>query len=921
MCLLDSPQECIESIPEDYIFRDQFSYYQIMNKLVVERFFKQIRDTLKKNSLKSEDRLQNEREVLTYEGLQRIQDYEVADIHFSENGLILQVNSSMKIQKYQKEQCEILNNQILIFVNKKSKQYFVGKTIHQNNKQQSKPQKLDESSLQNKSFQLLVENVRKNEKYKDITKDDIKELEDILKEDFNYYDIIDYRQSFEIKMNLKTEIKEFLVDINQISENYILLFPQQYWFTTKQILNCQQNFSKLQQIQFYDQTIRGQKGESTFPEYGFLNGRNDLKQEFMQQVEEQVQNIQVLDEYQLQALRYALHNQNVVIQGPSGTGKTYLASHLINTISNLKEKYCKKPILIISKNNCSLDQLLIQLIKIIPNIKLLRLGYQITLKEIEEYTVYKQKGPQRQQFYLEGYQQINEKLQNYKQRDTDQDYYQPKNSQSQSEENIDNQKYQNQLKKQEIESFDQEMIIYEQSNQKNYVIIDNKYQKDLANFMNQFQFIGMTLAGYHTYFEALKILGAEIVIIEEASEIMESQFFPILTPNLKHLIQFGDHQQVNPMVRSKSLERNFNNEISYFERLIKVNQINYVTLCQQKRMRPEFEKRLFYNNKYRDDPFVRYISNVNVYLFPHNQPDQAMNEDSQVNEFEAYMIKFLANRLSYKNSITILSEYKSQKTLIESKLQRLPYIKVFTVDEYQKNEDDIIILSCVSIKPESINFAFYRAKVGFFCIGNGEALRKKCQKLDEIFESFNYEGINQSPLYKKLQQLTYFQLEINWYRRSQQKNKQCRYCQEKFHKGVCKYGPQEIILFDHFKQKFMEFNQQNPQDNQILILDEKENQIDNNQESDISSIDHNQTTSSISIDEFISLQEQITLDQNKNQNNKKEINKKKQFLTEDEKENSFQSTKKQKQKISQKLRKQKKASQTQNTSTNLNNSQ
>ncbi|KAL4507690.1 hypothetical protein ABPG73_012378 [Tetrahymena malaccensis] len=496
MSLFDRPQGYIQPIPEDYIFKDLLTYLKTMNILEKERFFKKIRDSLKKNVFKREDRLKNEREVSTYEDFQWIQDYEVADIQFSSNGLILLVNSSMKIQKYQQKQWEILNNQIMIFVNKKTKKFFVGKTIDQNDKQQSEIQKLDESSIQNESFQLLVENVKKNELYKDITIDEIKEVEDILKEDCNDFDIINLKQTFQIKMNLLTDIKEFLININQISQNYILLTPHEYWFQTQQILNCQQNFSKLQQIQFYDQTINGQKGESKFPEYGFLNGRDDLKQEFMQQMEQQIQNLKELDKYQLQALIYALHNQNAIIQGPPGTGKTYLASHLINTLSNLKQKYCNKPILIISKKNCSLDQLLIQLKKIKSKKKLLRLGYQTTLKEIEKYTVSKQKGPQKYPIYQPGSEQLNEKLQNYIERDKDQDYYQACNSQAQPEEDIDNLSFQIYAKEKEMEGFLQEMRSYEYSNLKNQVVYDSQYQRKLANFMKKFQFIVYSLTQF-----------------------------------------------------------------------------------------------------------------------------------------------------------------------------------------------------------------------------------------------------------------------------------------------------------------------------------------------------------------------------------------------------------------------------------------
>ncbi|KAL4480739.1 hypothetical protein ABPG72_014514 [Tetrahymena utriculariae] len=944
MSLFERPQGQVLSIPEDYIFNDLPTYLKTMNKLEKERFFKKIRHSLRKNVFKKEDRLQNEREESTYEDFQWIQEYDVINVQFNDKGLTLTVSTSMKIQRYQQKQWEILNNQIMIFVNKKSKKYFVGKTIEQNKKQQSELEQLDVSSIQNESFNLLIGNVLEKEMYKDITKEDIKEVEDILKEDYDDFDIINQKQTFEVKMNVLSDIKEFLVNINQINKNYILLTPHEYWHQTQQNLNCQLNFSKLQNIKFYDQTISGEKGESKFPEYSFLHRRNDLKEEYIQSIEEEIQKQSQLDQYQLEALRYALYNQNAVIQGPPGTGKTYLASRIINILYSLKEKHCKKPILIISKKNISLDQLLENLENLNLQKKILRLGYQTISQKMQKYTVSQQQGPKRRYIQQQGHTYINEILQNYIERDLDQGYYSV--NYSQSEEISDNLSFQTFIKKQEIGNFLQKMRVYEHSNINNQVKYESKYQQELANFMKGFEFIGMTLTGYHTYFEALQILGPEIIVVEEASEIIESEFFPILTPNLKHLIQFGDHQQLRPMIRARSLQRDFNYGMSYFERLIKVNKIDFVTLYLQKRMRPELANftRLFYSNKYNDDRVVKNrscvseISSVGMYLLPHTYPDQRMNEGSYINQFEAYYIKFLAKRLSKKykqKQITILSMYKSQKILIESKLKKQHFIEVFTVDEFQGNENDIIILSCVRSNREKqcgyiteshrINVAFSRAKIGFFCIGNFEMYRLKCNKWDEIvelsFNQFSYGGVNQMPLYKKVYYLTQFQLEINLYRKCQQRNNICNFCFEKSHIGLCKQHPQEITIFDYFQQYFYQFYNLNVQQDQNLISYQEEIQNNLSQKVDISQIYHNQAAPLESSSEF-PLLESILEEMNRtdDQNKKEKQNKERQFLTEDERENSFQSTKKPKQKLNQKKKKQL-LSLTQNLSANLNISQ
>ncbi|EAR91843.2 AAA domain protein (macronuclear) [Tetrahymena thermophila SB210] len=947
MNLFQNPYAQVLSIPEDYLFNDLQTYQKTMNTLEQERFFKKLRHSLRQNVFKLENGLKNERQESTYEDFQWIQEYQVSNVQFNQSGLILTVKTSMKIQKYQQKQkqWEILNNQIMIFVNKKSKKYFVGKTVDQNKKQQSQS-KLDKSSLQNESFNLLIENILQEDIYKDIKKEDVKEVEDILKENYDDFDITTYNQTFQIKMNVLSDIEEFLVNISNINKNYILLTPHEYWYSLQQTLNCSQKFAQLQQIQFYDQTVKGEKGESKFPEYSFLNGRDDLKESFIQSIEEVIQKQVNLDSYQLKALRYALFNQNAVIQGPPGTGKTFLASHLIHTLQNLKNNYCKKPILIISKKNISLDSLLKNLEKINPEIKLLRLGYQTAFEEMKKYTIEKQGGPQRKQIYSLGFQQIDKKLQDYLERDQNQDYYSVNNSQL--EESLDNLSFQNFIKEQEIENFLQEMRNYEQSNLKNYEIHEKKYQLRLSDFIKQeqFQFIGMTFTGYHTYYQALQILKPEIIVVEEASEINESEFFPILTPNIKHLIQFGDHQQLKPLIRAKSLIREFNYGMSYFERLIKVNKIDFVTLYQQKRMRPELANftRLFYGNEYKDDRVVnnrscvRELSTVGMYLLPHTYPEQKMSEGSYLNEFEVYYIKFLAKRLSDKykqKNITILSMYKSQKTLIQCKLKKLPEIEVYTVDEFQGNENDIIILSCVRSNQKNkcgyitelqrINVAFSRAKIGFFCIGNFEMYSQKCQKWKEIVQlslnQFSYGGISQMPLYKKINQLTQFQLEINLYRKGQYQQNICNLCYQKSHIGLCNQG---YTFFDYIS-KFLEQQFQYFQQDKILIDDDQqERQINQFQNLNISQISNNQAANSESYSEFPQLLENIeekidnkNINQNKIQNRKKE----RSFLTEDEKQNSFQSTKKQKQRLSQQKQKKQQLSLTQNLSINFSNSQ
>ena len=93
----------------------------------------------------------------------------------------------------------------------------------------------------------------------------------------------------------------------------------------------------------------------------------------------------------------------------------------------------------------------------------------------------------------------------------------------------------------------------------------------------------------------------EIVIVEEAAEILESHIATILTQNTRHLIMIGDHQQLRPNPYNYEISSKYKFDISMFERLIN-NNVPKVGLEFQRRMRPEFADfiRLIYKSSYLD---------------------------------------------------------------------------------------------------------------------------------------------------------------------------------------------------------------------------------------------------------------------------------------------------------------------------------
>ena len=101
--------------------------------------------------------------------------------------------------------------------------------------------------------------------------------------------------------------------------------------------------------------------------------------------------------------------------------------------------------------------------------------------------------------------------------------------------------------------------------------------------------IGLTTTGAAKNFQLLRMLNPDIMIFEESGQVLESHVLSSLTPNLQKLILIGDHQQLKPSVSTYDLAKNYNLDVSLFERLIN-NGFEYVKLLEQHRMRPEISK-------------------------------------------------------------------------------------------------------------------------------------------------------------------------------------------------------------------------------------------------------------------------------------------------------------------------------------------
>ena len=286
--------------------------------------------------------------------------------------------------------------------------------------------------------------------------------------------------------------------------------------------------------------------------------------------------------------------------------------------------------------------------------------------------------------------------------------------------------------------------------------------KDAPSLRNA-MVIGMTTTGAAKHRHLLEELKPKIVIVEEAAEIMESHLIPCLSAATEHLILIGDHKQLQPKPQDYYLACEYNLSFSLFERLI-INHIPHVTLTVQHRMRPEIAGLLcphIYpilenDNKVTEYENIRGIT-TNMYFFDHKYKENIRrNSHSCYNVKEAKLVADLCNYLldqEYDPSkITVLAAYTSQVTELMklifpanvdvqdshmeeiSEAENEQYVKIKTIDNYQGEENDIIILSLVrSNDKDELGFlkfenrvcvALSRARKGLYCFGNFDLLCK-----------------------------------------------------------------------------------------------------------------------------------------------------------------------------------------------------
>lgn len=261
------------------------------------------------------------------------------------------------------------------------------------------------------------------------------------------------------------------------------------------------------------------------------------------------------------------------------------------------------------------------------------------------------------------------------------------------------------------------------------------------------------------------------LLMEEAGQILEIEtFIPMLlqdetaaeTSRLKRIVLIGDHHQLPPIVKNISFQKYAHFDQSLFARFVRLG-VPTVDLDAQGRARPSIAK--LYNWRYKELKDLPVVEEEQFQLanpgFVHDfqiidVPDFDGKGEStptpffyqNLGEAEYVVATYMYMRLiGYPaNKISILTTYNGQKNLIRDVVNARcgwnPFYgkpKITTVDRYQGQQNDYVLLSLVRTKNvghirdiRRLVVAMSRARLGVYLFCR-RSLFENCYELTNTF--------------------------------------------------------------------------------------------------------------------------------------------------------------------------------------------
>ncbi|KAJ7650277.1 P-loop containing nucleoside triphosphate hydrolase protein [Roridomyces roridus] len=327
--------------------------------------------------------------------------------------------------------------------------------------------------------------------------------------------------------------------------------------------------------------------------------------------------------------------------------------------------------------------------------------------------------------------------------------------------------------------------------------LDRLFNQDKVSVLRSKRIIGCTTTAAAKYTKDIQAASPNVLIVEEAGEILESHVITALGRDTQQMILIGDHKQLRPKVNNYLLTvekgEGFDLNRSLFERLV-LEGYPHEVLSQQHRMRPEISalvRALTYPDLV-DAPSTLNRPNLrgvrdNLIFIDHDKPEdehssiknqvEGGSKSSKRNRHEAQMVlkivKYLAQQGYGADKLVVLTPYLGQLQELRSVLAAendpvlndldshdlvsagllpaasakisKPQLRLATIDNYQGEESDIVI-SCLTRSnsshdigfmhsPERLNVLLSRPRNAFIMIGNSDTFLNS-RKGKELWTKF-----------------------------------------------------------------------------------------------------------------------------------------------------------------------------------------
>ncbi|KAH8103941.1 P-loop containing nucleoside triphosphate hydrolase protein [Cristinia sonorae] len=310
--------------------------------------------------------------------------------------------------------------------------------------------------------------------------------------------------------------------------------------------------------------------------------------------------------------------------------------------------------------------------------------------------------------------------------------------------------------------------------------LSRAFNSHMGPLLQSKRVLGCTTTAAAKYCDDIQAFQPDVLLVEEAGEILESHILTSLCPETSQIILIGDHKQLRPKVNNYTLtvEKGDGYDLnrSMFERLV-LKQYPHSTLSKQHRMRPEISaliRELTYPELVDADsthnrPDIHGLQD-NIVFINHDCPEGDENAiadrrdmsstTSKHNFFEVHMIlkivRYLGQQGYGTEDLVILTPYLGQLQKIrqalkkdndpilndldsyeliraglfnpgEASMNKKP-IRLATIDNYQGEEADIVVISLTRsnangdigfmISSERLNVLLSRARNGMIMLGN-----------------------------------------------------------------------------------------------------------------------------------------------------------------------------------------------------------